>query len=481
MIVNQDSILDEPKMADYAEFKNAAKKLRFSQYLEHEYLQNYFDVANFVPIKLILASSIYLIFGLLDLMATPISITKVLIIRALLGIPFLIFALILYFKKIQLKKFQLLFTFAAILGGLGIVTIIGLLEPSELGRSYYPAGLMLVIIFACSGVGLRFWYALTATIVILLAFNVLMYFSPGSSTLLSRQILLVHNFNLIGASILSIFACYSLEVHTRVNFLNRKIIEVEKFKLNSAVKELKYKNLQIQQHQEEIEAEKINTLKAEYDKQVTSLQLKSLRDQMNPHFLFNCMNTIEAYIMENRKEEATEFLQKFSKLIRITLENSQYDTIPISKEIQTLELYIQLEEIRANYRFSYKLEIDEALNSDNFTIPPLLIQPFVENAILHGLRHKVEGKGLLMVTFHIRNGQLVCIVEDNGIGRQKAAELQSNRPGKRESLGMKFTSERMARLSEISSSLYQVLITDLYNETEPGTKVELTLPLVILS
>ncbi|MHA4844594.1 sensor histidine kinase [Flavitalea antarctica] len=471
--------MEKLEMVDYTEFTNSAKKLRFSHFLEQEYLQNYFVVANFVPIKLILASSIYLVFGVLDFIATPVSIIEVLTIRALVGVPFFIFSSILYIKKIQLKRFQLLFSFAAIAGGLGLVVLIGLLEPGELGQTHYPAGLMLVIIFACSGIGLRFWYALTSTIIILVAFNIFMFFPQTAGSPLSREIMIIHNFNLIGGSLLSLFACYSLEAHTRVNFLNRKIIEIEKLKLNSLVKELESKNIQIQQHQKEIEAEKINTLKAEYDRQLASLQLKSLRDQMNPHFLFNCMNTIEAYIMENRAEEAIEFLQKFSKLIRITLENSQHDTIPISREIQTLELYIQLEEVRANFRFSYKLEVDQALYSDNFTIPPLLIQPFVENAILHGLRHKAEGKGLLLVKLYKQNGHLTCLVEDNGVGRRKAAELQSNRPGKRESLGMKFTSERMAGLSEVSSLLYQVAIFDLNSDKETGTKVELTLPLIM--
>ncbi|WP_345249442.1 7TM diverse intracellular signaling domain-containing protein [Nibrella saemangeumensis] len=248
--------------------------------------------------------------------------------------------------------------------------------------------------------------------------------------------------------------------------------------LQHSVDELELKNAEILRQQSELEEVRLKNLRAEFARKLARIKLKSLRDQMNPHFLFNCMNTIEAYIIENRPDEATAFLQKFSKLIRATLENSLYESIPIKSEIEALNLYIQLEEARVNNRFSHTVDVSPVLLEQPYTIPPLLLQPYVENAILHGLRHKRDTAGQLRIGLSVQDQRLICTIEDNGIGRQKAAEMRTSRPGKSQSLGMKFTGERMAVMSEISATRYEVEVIDLIGNGQTGTKVILTLPLL---
>ncbi|HLZ89706.1 MAG TPA: histidine kinase, partial [Puia sp.] len=130
---------------------------------------------------------------------------------------------------------------------------------------------------------------------------------------------------------------------------------------------------------------------------IAETEMMALRAQMNPHFIFNCMNIIDGLITNNRKAEALNFLQKFSKLIRLVLENSQYQEVPLNQDLQALRLYIELEVVRSNNHFSYIFDIDRELQEQNYKIPPLLLQPYIENAIVHGLRNKESGDGILRV------------------------------------------------------------------------------------
>ncbi|HMJ47109.1 MAG TPA: histidine kinase, partial [Ferruginibacter sp.] len=202
-------------------------------------------------------------------------------------------------------------------------------------------------------------------------------------------------------------------------------------------------------------------------------EMKALRAQMNPHFIFNCMNTIDAYIHKNNTQAASDFLNKFSQLIRQVLENSQYAVISIKKDMEALELYIELEEQRNDFRFTHELHVPEGLTKKGYKIPPLLIQPYVENAILHGLRHKSNGRGFLAVSFEENDSQLICIIDDNGVGRTASASLNSERRH-HHSLGLKMSGERIESLNYSHKSLSSVEIIDKPDGT--GTIVKLILP-----
>ncbi|GAB3889544.1 sensor histidine kinase [Spirosoma agri] len=217
--------------------------------------------------------------------------------------------------------------------------------------------------------------------------------------------------------------------------------------------------------------------RSELTRQRAEAETRALRAQMNPHFIFNCMNTIDAYILTNRPDAASVFLQKFSRLVRQVLENSRETLIPVAQELETLTLYIELEEERADHRFSHTFSIGPGVQS--CLMPPLLLQPFVENAILHGLRHKTNGPGLLLITIQQTGNQLYCRVEDNGIGRTKSATMQAPRMAKPyQSLGSTVTTERVDSLQILYGSEASCTITDQNPADGTGTVVNIKLPLL---
>jgi len=218
--------------------------------------------------------------------------------------------------------------------------------------------------------------------------------------------------------------------------------------------------------------------------QIAEAEMKALRAQMNPHFVFNCMNIIDGLISSNRKKEAQEVLQKFARLMRLVLENSQHALVPVNRDIEALQLYIELEAMRSNYRFVYHFNIDDELVQGDYKIPPLLIQPYVENAIVHGLRHKENGKGDLVVDMKLTNENIFIVVDDNGIGRVRSAEINSQTNGNHQHLGMRVTQQRIETLNLINHTQIKILISDLESgsgNAEPGTHVEIVVPAEIKS
>lgn len=210
-------------------------------------------------------------------------------------------------------------------------------------------------------------------------------------------------------------------------------------------------------------------------------ELQSLRSQMNPHFIFNAMNSIDNYIWKNKREEASSYLIKFSNLMRMTLQNSRTKTIRLADEIGFLKLYLELENFRLEEKLNYRIEISPELDVDEVVIPSMVVQPFVENAVLHGLSHKDDGERLLIIRFYRNENLIVCEVEDNGVGREAAKASQENKLFKKQSVGIQVTEERVALLKQITGNRnLQIKIIDLKddgNSQALGTKVIIRLPL----
>lgn len=206
------------------------------------------------------------------------------------------------------------------------------------------------------------------------------------------------------------------------------------------------------------------------------LEIKALRAQMNPHFIFNSMNTIDAYILRKRFIEASDCLQKFSKLIRQILENSENQTISVAQELETLKLYIELEQERFSHSFSYQFDIQPELLEKDYQIPPLLIQPFIENAILHGIRHLTERKGEILLNLSISESLLLCVITDNGIGRKASFEINKQRQESHKSMGVDITMERISSYQTLYGDKMETNITDFAE----GTRVEIKLPLILV-
>ncbi len=204
------------------------------------------------------------------------------------------------------------------------------------------------------------------------------------------------------------------------------------------------------------------------------LALKSLRTQMNPHFIFNALNSVNSFIAQNDERTANRYLTDFSTLMRSVLNNSEEDFIPLEKEIELLELYLKLEHSRFKDKFDYDLTVDKNIDQGQFQIPPMLLQPYVENAVWHGLRYKKE-KGFLKVQlFKIDEVTIQIEISDNGIGRKKSKELKTDHQKKQQSKGMQNIKQRVAILNEMYKDKVDVFINDLYDDAT-GTKVVLTL------
>jgi two-component system LytT family sensor kinase len=200
------------------------------------------------------------------------------------------------------------------------------------------------------------------------------------------------------------------------------------------------------------------------------LALKSLRTQMNPHFIFNALNSVNSFIASNDERAANKYLSEFSQLMRSVLENSDEDFIPLTKEVALLEIYTKLEHSRFKDKFSYEINVDKGIALNEFVIPPMLLQPYVENAVWHGLRYK-ETKGLLIIDFKKIDSSIVKItIEDNGIGRKKSTELKTENQKKQKSKGMGNIKKRISILNEMYKDKIDVIVSDAL-ENEEGTRV----------
>jgi LytS/YehU family sensor histidine kinase len=218
---------------------------------------------------------------------------------------------------------------------------------------------------------------------------------------------------------------------------------------------------------------------AELQQQKSELEMEALRAQMNPHFIFNSLNSINRFILQNNKAQASEYLTKFSKLVRMILQNSQASLITLESELESLELYLNLEALRFNYHFDYNISLQKDLDPSVLKVPPLILQPYVENAIWHGLMHKEE-KGQLDIEVIEESDHLCFRITDNGIGREKAAALASKSATKHKSMGLRITADRIAMLHKSISMMSPVTINDLVDAdgSAAGTEVTIKIPLL---
>ncbi|HEU5289124.1 MAG TPA: histidine kinase, partial [Cyclobacteriaceae bacterium] len=208
---------------------------------------------------------------------------------------------------------------------------------------------------------------------------------------------------------------------------------------------------------------------AHRNKRISQLQLQALHTQMRPHFIFNCLSAINSHIIKFETVKASEFLGQFSRLMRGILENSTESWITLEQEMETLRLYLVMETLRFEDKFSYKIEVEEGVIPAKTLIPSMILQPYVENAIGHGLLHKEHGLGIINIKFLKGEGNLKCIIEDNGIGRERSKQIKQRSQITHKSLGLQITSERLQLLQGNAKADIQ----DLKNEFgEPtGTRI----------
>lgn len=217
----------------------------------------------------------------------------------------------------------------------------------------------------------------------------------------------------------------------------------------------------------------------EIEKQLFDHERKALRLQMNPHFIFNTLNSIQYFILQNDKLSSNRYLTMFSKLMRLTLDNSQYNTICLNDEIESLKLYVELESLRFEEKFDYVFEIDETIPIADIHIPSMIIQPYVENAIKHGLMNK-EGKGRLKIKVEQSDEEIICLVEDDGVGREKADAIKKQRQMQHVSMGTRITEDRLKLINSLYGSDLKIQYTDLKDGagTGCGTIVSIQIPIM---
>lgn len=211
---------------------------------------------------------------------------------------------------------------------------------------------------------------------------------------------------------------------------------------------------------------------------ISSLMSQNLRQQMNPHFVFNTLNSIQYFLFRNDKKQSNVYLSKFAHLLRLVISNSEKQFVALSEELKALELYMELEKLRFKDKIEYSIKLNGNFNPEFIGIPPMLLQPFIENAIIHGLM-PAERKGEIDINFQMNSKALHCTIEDNGIGRRKSEELNKIRNKNHQSLGTKITENRIQLLNAIHKDNLQIKYHDLIDSDgiAAGTKVELYVPI----
>lgn len=213
--------------------------------------------------------------------------------------------------------------------------------------------------------------------------------------------------------------------------------------------------------------------------QATQAQIKAIRAQMNPHFMYNALNSIQALILKQDIKNSNLYLSKFSNLLRKVLEASSSEEISLQEDIDILNLYLSLEKLRFGDDFQYEIRLDDSVDAYAHAVPPLLLQPFVENALKHGLLHK-KGKKLLTIDYRADDKHLFCSVEDNGIGRQNAQKIRDKRPDAHRSFSTEASAQQVELLSAFAKMPYSIHIHDLHDEATneaAGTRVVVAIPI----
>jgi len=218
---------------------------------------------------------------------------------------------------------------------------------------------------------------------------------------------------------------------------------------------------------------------SEMNHKISELTQANLRQQMNPHFIFNTLNSIQYFMYQNDKLATNTYLTKFANLMRKILDNSSKPSVPLQDEIDALTLYLDLERLRFKDKFRFEINIDEEIDPQLYKVPTMLMQPYVENSICHGLMPK-DGNGIVKINMKLQNNHIICTIEDNGIGRKAAMERKKMKDPNHNSMGTRIVSSRLELVNSLYGTSLQTVYTDLENmKGEPeGTKVEIHIPLM---
>lgn len=251
--------------------------------------------------------------------------------------------------------------------------------------------------------------------------------------------------------------------------------ENEKIKSNQNIllqRELQRKEMELLQITKKAEEERVSKMKSDFENEIHQLHLSSLQSQMNPHFIFNALNSIKVFLLENNKEQAIFYLNKFAKLIRKILDSSRFGSVSLREELETIKLYLGIENMRFDNEVKFLLRVDDGIDLGRIRVPPLILQPFVENALWHGLMLSKKEKNLEINIF-FRENVPVLSLKDNGVGRERSREHKKKKIYQKKSLGLKMTKERLDHFNYKEKLSYSFEIIDLLGKDKKpcGTEV----------
>ncbi len=324
------------------------------------------------------------------------------------------------------------------------------------------------------------WFLFTGVVslIVLWCMPLLNLYSPTSN--MTQELFLVINFPivflLLGLVIEAVCFSFALTYRSKLVLLERnKLQENYNQELQTA---LALRTAELATQNKVVEAQKIKQIETAFERKIAETEMTALRAQMNPHFIFNCLNSIKLYTLENNSQTASEYLTIFSQLIRLVLENSRSEKVSLQKELETLRLYIELEAMRFKNKVKYQINVSPYIDQQYIDIPPLLLQPYVENAIWHGLMHKKEGGTICIDVSLPQEHSLQIEISDDGVGRELSAKYKSKSATTQKSFGLKMTSERIAIIYQVYNIKADVQILDMKDDVNKvnGTKVIIKIP-----
>lgn len=332
------------------------------------------------------------------------------------------------------------------------------------------------------------WFILSGMTALAISYLILTLFSIESQDAKYETLYIFY----IGILMESLLFALAIGLEQKMLYLEKAEVQkkyILQLEENQSIKESINRTLQdeLLQSREEIEnitakaqLERTEKLMVKFENRFAQLRLDALRSQMNPHFIFNALNSIKSYFIENNREKAIFYLTKFSKLIRTILENSREDQITLLEELDTLKIYVAIESDRFDNNIEFEVVVDDSINAERVMVPALFLQPFVENSIWHGLSTKKGEKKIAIRVVPFKNEAAIQIfIEDNGVGRKESELKKMESPFKKQSIGLSLTADRLDLFTKKTGKPYRYEIVDLYEEMTgkgTGTKVIIELP-----
>jgi hypothetical protein len=255
--------------------------------------------------------------------------------------------------------------------------------------------------------------------------------------------------------------------------VTEKIIKENNTQLEQKVKE---RTEEVQRQKDELAEVRLQETRAAYEKQLSESRMQALRSRMNPHFIFNSLNSIKYFILKKENDTAEFYLNKFSRLLRLILDYTNHESITLQQELEALNVYLEIESVRFDKSFHYHIHVDESVDTERIWVPPLLLQPFVENAIWHGLANSEKDEKYCHIDIVRHEEHVLMQITDNGVGRAEAGRINANKPSRHTSYGLKITEDRISLFNNTNQGLLSIRVQDNMDAggTPAGTTVNIT-------